>query len=581
MDEARRKQFRWLQRRDKDYFDHWRRGFCDTYDESKRVHIIAGLKVPTPGVWKGHRSMFKLNHQPWKIKKPWDEAGPSVFKKKAQKAAVTLTKQMRPAGFKFIKLLGWGGLGVCCLFEVDDGTGKKTRVVCKMDLDSRHNYIHKEIRAHVATAGAKHIIQRVILTHHHTKIQQITKQLSAFAALGQSKASTNPDDEDEDFEMVDEPEEDVFEVVETKFVELDMKKDFKGTLDAHDRLLFIEFMPRGRFDDYIGKVAEQGSNFPDQVLWQVFDCLFRAVIGMAYPNAFQPVGSDPRTEHIPSISEMSSGLPELDSRSKSSRLIHFDLEPLNVLVGDFDQDEHNILPLIKISDLGLAKMVNGQETDPFQVWATRTSGKYHIYPPEQHTIEWDYLHSLPNLKVSETAGNYNWWTNLYQVALVMWKLVTLCEYEYPPVIEELAIMQPDGTLTKDWTYGGYLFDARFDNVDVDLRNLIALCMIHNPTHRPTMDDMEFSIRNHIDRDAAANDATTRAWVQNYFAGPPPPTRVDDPLDPNAYENLRGWKHEPKKDQTVGFQQDVDEAAAKGNKSVLPLSKLAKKWGLGW
>jgi len=69
---------------------------------------------------------------------------------------------------------------------------------------------------------------------------------------------------------------------------------------------------------------------------------------MAYPKAFQPVGSDPRTERIQPVTETSRGLPLLDSNSKSNRLIHFDLESLNVLVGDFDPDENNIVPLIKV-----------------------------------------------------------------------------------------------------------------------------------------------------------------------------------------------------------------------------------------
>ncbi|KAK3997936.1 kinase-like domain-containing protein [Cladorrhinum sp. PSN332] len=567
----RKRALRWVQRSDKDYFDYWRRGFYRQYNERQRRPQIAVLRFPTPGVWGGHKKLF--NHQPFECDKPWDEAGPPDLKYQAQAAAAKLSKQMRPAGFKFIKILGWGGLGVCSLYEVDDGAGEKTRVVCKLDLDSRHNYIHREIKAHVATAGAKHVIQRVILQHHHTQIEQVTKQLRAFDPPPDNDPA-KADADLNDFEVIDEAEDEEFEVLERKFVELDMKKDYKGSLDTHERVLFIEFMSRGRFDDYIGKVAQQKSEFPDQVLWQVFDCLFRAVIGMAYPNSFQPVGSDPRTEHIPPISETSRGLPVLDSRSRMQRIIHFDLEPLNILVDGFDQDEHNIVPLIKVSDLGLAKMTNGRETDALKIWATRRSGKYHIYPPEQHTIEWDYIDELPNLRISETAGNYNWWTNLYQVALVMWKLITLCEYEYPPVIEELAIMQTDGTLTKEWTYGGHLFNPKFDNIDVDLRNLIAMCMIHNPTHRPTMEDIELSIRNHLDNDKTAGDPMVRTWVQDYFGGAPPPQRVPDPVDPRSYENLRGWKIEPKKDQTLANQR----IASKKNKTALEL--LADKFS-GW
>jgi len=201
----------------------------------------------------------------------------------AKAAAAALTKQMKPAGFKFIKILGWGGLGVCSLYEVDDGVGNRIKVVCKMDLETRYNYINPEIKSHVATAGAKHVVQRVILKHHHTKIEQVNKQLSAFDPPDKGKGKGKADDDsgyltgpdrgaDDDFEMIEAPEPEPFEAVEKKFVELDIKKDFKGAMDAHERVLFIEFMSRGRFDDHIGRVAKENGEFPNHVLWQVFDC---------------------------------------------------------------------------------------------------------------------------------------------------------------------------------------------------------------------------------------------------------------------------------------------------------------------
>jgi hypothetical protein len=52
----------------------------------------------------------------------------------------------------------------------------------------------------------------------------------------------------------------------------DMKTILTEELDADKRVLFIEYMPRGRFDDYLGRIAVTGKRFPDQVLWQIFDC---------------------------------------------------------------------------------------------------------------------------------------------------------------------------------------------------------------------------------------------------------------------------------------------------------------------
>jgi hypothetical protein len=63
------------------------------------------------------------------------------------------------------------------------------------------------------------------------------------------------------------------------FLELDkdeianeMKTILTEELDADKKVLFIEYMPRGRFDDYLGKIAVTKKRFPDPVLWQIFDC---------------------------------------------------------------------------------------------------------------------------------------------------------------------------------------------------------------------------------------------------------------------------------------------------------------------
>lgn len=39
---------------------------------------------------------------------------------------------------------------------------------------------------------------------------------------------------------------------------------------------------------------------------------------------------------------------------------------------------------------------------------------------EQNTREWDYLGNNSDLRAEPTAGQYNWWTNLYQAAHVLY-----------------------------------------------------------------------------------------------------------------------------------------------------------------
>ncbi|KAK3312779.1 hypothetical protein B0H66DRAFT_504724, partial [Apodospora peruviana] len=303
----------------------------------------------------------------------------------------------------------------------------------------------------------------------------------------------------------------------------DIKMDTREELDTGGNVLFIEYMSRGRFDNYLCQTAIYRSDaFPTKVLWQIFDCLFRGIVGLAYPHAFQPPGSNPQTDVIAQVSETSAGLPVLTSYCPHETIIHFDIDPLNILVGDFDSNEHNISPIIKLADYGPVKVFSGRTTprDAFQSWKVRSHGKTGPKPPEQFSEEWDYVNSTPQAAYQQTAGNYSWWTNLYQIALVMWSAITLCHVEYPPVAEEFNIDHPEGTTTKEWGYGDYLFDQKFSHIDHELRNVVALCLNYNPTRRPAMQMIEATIAKHLT--PSPEDRFAQVWAARRFDGPSPP-----------------------------------------------------------
>jgi hypothetical protein len=80
----------------------------------------------------------------------------------------------------------------------------------------------------------------------------------------------------------------------------------------------------------------------------------------------------------------------------------------------------------------------------------------------------------------------------------MWKLVTLCGGEYPPILEEVEFTA-GGTTTKSLTYGGYVLDLKFDHTDSDLRGLIASCMCYYPHDRPSLAEIEALMERKIKR----------------------------------------------------------------------------------
>lgn len=113
---------------------------------------------------------------------------------------------------------------------------------------------------------------------------------------------------------------------------------------------------------------------------------------------------------------------------------------------------------------------------------------------------------------------------MYQVAQVMWTLISLCHLECPPEPEPYWETDDDGTFKEFWSYGTYLLEDKFNVFDRELRGLVVACMKHNPTERPSMAEidaiMERQVRN---RPAAAEeDARVKLFCQAMFGDPGPP-----------------------------------------------------------
>lgn len=206
------------------------------------------------------------------------------------------------------------------------------------------------------------------------------------------------------------------------------------------------------------------------------------------------------------------------------------LNYITVLIGDFGPpgDDHGCVPIIKIADPGLSKIVDEDfRRDEFQLWSQRPTGKQEWLTPEQFTPEWDYeaSRSLADLSREETAGNYQWWSNLFQVGWVMSCLVTHHAPPFPPVAWPYEYPAEDGRMVNlaGHSYGGSVFHNGFEGYDHRLRHLIARCLDHNPTRRPTLLFMEEFIAANLRREdlrAREPDEELLRNARRIFAGAP-------------------------------------------------------------
>jgi hypothetical protein len=129
---------------------------------------------------------------------------------------------------------------------------------------------------------------------------------------------------------------------------------------------------------------------------------------------------------------------------------------------------------------------------------------------------------------------------MYQVAQVMWTLISLCHLESPPEPEPYMETDDDGTFKEFWSYGTYLLEDKFNAVDRELRGLVVACMRHNPTERPPMAEIDAIMERQVRSrpPAAEEDARVKLFCQSLFGDPGPPVPgASEPSTATATESI--------------------------------------------
>lgn len=117
---------------------------------------LLGRPHPRPGRWPGLDAATVPAVRRPRFQRPFRHdtpgRGSSDRLKHARRAAKKMTRELEVAGFRFVRILGFGGLGVASLYEAEDKdaeTGVRRRVVCKMDLWDAHPLIWQEVNTHM------------------------------------------------------------------------------------------------------------------------------------------------------------------------------------------------------------------------------------------------------------------------------------------------------------------------------------------------------------------------------------------------------------------------------------------------
>ncbi|KAJ2989402.1 hypothetical protein NUW58_g3482 [Xylaria curta] len=212
--------------------------------------------------------------------------------------------------------------------------------------------------------------------------------------------------------------------------------------------LLVEEAQRGDLRQLLCRVNAAGGRIPNRVLWGFWLCMVRACVAMEYPpRKFHPRRREPPTDpanargptslnsnHLGKKigGELFEDLPPARQRWASKRHVHFDIDPQNILIDQCDfgavDDEHRMIPALKLNDFGLATEVKPRKRNVYYM-NLRMRGKYGYYAPEQFAVDWDYVKSHtdqnalftedgPEVSEQLIAGNYGPATNVWGFALV-------------------------------------------------------------------------------------------------------------------------------------------------------------------
>ncbi|KAI1774204.1 hypothetical protein F4818DRAFT_442364 [Hypoxylon cercidicola] len=290
--------------------------------------------------------------------------------------------------------------------------------------------------------------------------------------------------------------------------------------------------------------------------------------------------------------DMIENIPNFLNVLRRQNMVHFDIDPMNVLIGDLEctpegeeewrqtrlaaekaaanrggadafkplrtkrkRDdratcEHEFVPRLKLADFGLAeKIKRGKRNDYY--FKRRARGKHGFYAPEQFGHEWEYMPGDPDgREISESliAGYYGPQTNIWGIAYTMWMVITQCLPPTPPQpqVPDVDNYDPTGRtyaqIDRDFyltgedppvSYGVLLMDNEFGWADHALRERIYQCLYHRPGDRPTLPQLLREAASKLCHDSFPNesDEEIRAWVHKWIYEPPMPRGNNDNAPP--------------------------------------------------
>ncbi|KAI0010748.1 kinase-like domain-containing protein [Xylariaceae sp. FL0662B] len=430
--------------------------------------------------------------------------------------------------YRYQKTMGYGGNGICIHYKYDgDEPGRPPNIAVKFPNRTWQDPgIRDEIRAMNKFTRAAHIVQ--VLSRDAINVPNRTRIPRVPHADDSSDEGESSEEEDMDVEEVN-PRKRRRELSKQELARKKARwnvppppkgpavsaRTFRNPNEKD--YLITELFESGDLYNLLLRLSSQGTYIPNRVLWSFWLCLIKACIAMAFPpKKFHPNRRDTPDGELDEI------IPAHPQYLRMKRMVHFDIDPLNVLVGDLDPGapEHGFAPRLKLGDFGLAAEMKTQKRDEYYV-NKRGFGKPRFFAPEFFDEDWEFLPAErcgANICEQPIAGNFGPPTNVWAIGQTMHMIITRCWPVQPP-LAGYVLLESGGNII---SYGAHLTMPGWESVDRDLRVMVARCLCRVPAERPLLrellDTAEAALRK--PPGPGEDDDAIRKWLQDHVFGAP-------------------------------------------------------------
>lgn len=245
--------------------------------------------------------------------------------------------------------------------------------------------------------------------------------------------------------------------------------------------LLMEWIENGLLWDLYEKKAGSDEPLPNRLLWSLFLCLCRMVAGMAWP----PRDFGRRADGKP-ILEVIPPRNQRGERPPKSRLLHGDFHGRNVMIDKLEPVEHKSIPMLKLIDFGMSRDLPVRANEPKDL-VVKTN-----------------IRAVGEVMLGLLRGNIKGGPGIMNIT-----------YNGQPKMIESYATDLDKLSSKYRAPADVVakHQDRIDNLDPDLRSLVALCVAVRIDDRPDIEYLQRAVERNT-RDKKPSDYRNFKYANN-------------------------------------------------------------------